>query len=190
MYTNVSNIAKTLIELLAKYAEVINGVINTYIDGGTLTVFEGMRKTLPASAYPCLIIEPSGASNEWATTRAQRPRYDFSCTLIVMNDNENYGVEYPATIASTLLNIMTNPMNLNMKIKNETKWDLNAGLVENYMMDSFVDNATFNASKDGTIRTVEFNWWVLVHETWPDRYFVIGKDDFPDIITPVPVAPP
>ena len=143
-----------------------------------------MRKSLPLASFPSFEIEPDSGSNEWATTRAQRPTYTFRCILTVTNPNEEFGVEYPATIATILSEIMTDPQNLQMRVLNETKWDLNNGLVDTYILDSLVDNISYSASKDGTIRRVEFSWFVKIHETYPESHFAIGETNTPTIIRP------
>lgn len=178
MYTNPSNIIKTLIRMLGINAEHINSVIQVY-QSRTLTVFEGMRKTIPADGFPSLEIEPTTGANEWATTRAQRPRYSFNCTLTVLNDNEDYGVEYISTLATTLVEIMTDPQNLQLRVINEVKWSPNYGLVDTYIMDSLVEGVTYNSMKDGTVRTCEFDWFALIHEPYPDTHFNIFWSNAP-----------
>jgi hypothetical protein len=184
MYTNVSNIIKTLVQMLNENRDAIEYVIREYEPERTLTVFEGMRKTLPRDAFPSFEVEPTSGSNNWATTRAQRPRYNFQCTLTVINDNEKYGVEYIATIVNVLVELMTDPTNLQMRVLNESRWDPNGGLVDTYILDSLVEDVTYNASKDGTIRTAEFGWFALIHEPFPESKWEIGDDTMPTIIRP------
>jgi len=160
--------------MLESNADSINRVIQVYEPGKGLTVLEGMRRTLPVDAFPCFEIEPTTGANEWAVTRAQRPRYSFQCTLTVRNDNESFGVEYITTIVSILTELMTDPQNLQMRVLNESKWDPNSGLVATYIMDSFVESVTYNANKEGTVRTAEFDWFALIHEPFPDSKFAYG----------------
>ena len=84
---------------------------------------------------------------------------------------------------------MTSPNNLQMRILNETHWDVNGGLVDTYILDSLVNSATYNATKDGTIRTAEFSWFVTVHEPFPESLFVMGEGTTPTIIRPLIVTP-
>ena len=188
MYTNPHNIALTLIALLERNSQQINQAVRVYQGRRALNVFEGMRQTLPVQAYPSFEIEPGSAPNEWATTRAQRPRFSFTCTLTVTNANEKYGVEYVATIATVLSEIMTSPQNLQLRILNESKWDPNAGLVDTYMLDSLVDDISYSASRDGTIRTAEFSWFVLVHEPFPETKWRVGGADTPSVLRPLVIA--
>ena len=175
----------TLIALLERNCQQINKTIRVYQGKRALNLFEGMRQTLPAQAYPSFEIEPGGAPNQWATTRAQRPRYNFTCTLTVTNSNEKYGVEYIATIATVLGEIMTSPENLQLRILNESKWSPNAGLVDTYMLDSLVEDISYSASRDGTIRTAEFSWFVSVHEPYPEAKWRVGGATQPTMLRPL-----
>jgi hypothetical protein len=169
---------------LERYSQHINGVIAVYQPSRSLSVFEGLRNVLPVDAYPSFEIEPVSAANEWATTRAQRPRYQFTCTLTTRTDNEKLHVEYITTIATVLSEIMTDPQNLQMLIMNETKWTPDGGLLPIYILDSLVEDATYSSTHDGTIRTAEFAWFALVHEPFPDGKFRIGDFLAPTILRP------
>ena len=188
MYTNVSRLVDTIIALLERNALRINRTVQVYQPSNNLNVYKGMRKTLPVDAYPSLEIEPDSGTSDWATTRAQRPRYTFKCTLTTKTDNEAYGVEYIATIANVLLEIMTSPENLQMRIIGETKWDPNGGMVDTYLLDSLVENVSYSATKSGTIRTCEFNWFALINETYPEFKWQVGESNTPTVIRP-PVQP-
>lgn len=186
MYTNPSNIICTLIDLLNRNALQINQVVGHYQGGSrSLMVLSGMRKVVPASAYPVFEIEPMDVPNEWATTRAQRPRFQFRCTLTVMVDNEKYGVEYIGTLATAIAEIMTSPENLQMKVKNESKWDLTGGLCQTYILDSLVDNLNYSSAKEGSIRKAEFNWFALINETYPESKWRVNTSSTPTVIRPI-----
>jgi hypothetical protein len=170
--------------MLTENGDAIDKTIREYEPDRTLIVFEGMRKTLPRDAFPSFEIEPTSGSNSWDTTRAQRPRYNLQCTLTVINDNEKYGVEYIATIVTILVELMTDPTNLQMMVIGESRWDPNGGLVNTYILDSLVEDVTYNANKDGTIRTAEFSWFALIHEPYPESKWEIGDNSMPTIIRP------
>jgi len=174
--------------LLERNSVQINRTIWEYLDNRNLLVLEGMRNTLPADAYPVLEIEPTTAANQWATTRAQRPRYQFNCTLTVLNDNEEFGVEYIATVATTIVEIMTSPENLQLKVVNESRWSPTSGLSDTYILDSLVEDVTYNAVKAGSVRTAEFSWFALIHEPFPEMKFAIGLSTTPSILRPRIVA--
>jgi hypothetical protein len=166
--------------VLEANADSINATIHEYEPGKNLVALEGMRKTLPLDAFPALEIEPTSASNEWATTRAQRPRYNFNCTLTVVNNNEQFGVEYISAVTTAIVEVLTDPQNLQLRIMNETRWDPNLGIASTYLLDSLVENVTYNANKDGTIRTAEFDLFALIHEPFPDSHFWIFFSNAPE----------
>lgn len=188
MYTNPHNICLTLISLLERNSQQINKVVRQYQESRALSVLEGMRATLPVDMYPSFEIEPGPGANQWATTRAQRPRFDFTCTLTVKVTKAEYGVNYISTLATTICEIMTSPENLQLRIVGETHWDPNGGLVDTYMLDSLVENLTYAATKDGTIRTAEFSWFVVVHEPYPESKWYFGNSNLPTVVRPVIVA--
>jgi len=185
MYTNASNIVKTLIRMLENNLENINCVVHYYEDKN-LTLWEGMRRTLPADAFPAFEIEPTSGSNSWFATRSQMPRYSFNCTLTVLNDNEDYGVEYISSVATALIEVMTDPANLQLRVVNEVRWSPNTGLCDTYITDSLVESVTYNSAKEGTIRTCEFDWFAMVHEPYPDTHFWVFFSNTPE---PVEVRP-
>lgn len=174
----------SLFALLERNSQQINKVVRGYQTQRSLSVIDGLRPTLPVDAYPSMEIEPTNADNIWATTRAQRPTYNFECTVTVRVDNLKYGVEYITTLSGIVCEIMTSPENLQLKIVNETRWDANAGLVDVYMLDSLVTTVTYNAVKDGSIRMAEFSWFVLVHEPFPESKWLIGDFNMPSIVRP------
>lgn len=188
MYTNPHNITLSLINLLQMNAEQINAVVRVYQGNRKLNVFEGMRKVLPVDAYPSFEIESQNAANSWATTRAQRPRYTFQCTLTVRVDNEKYGHEYICTMATALGELMTSPENLQLRIPGETKWTPDGGLVETFVLDSLVDDATYSSAKEGSIRKAQFNWFAMVHEPYPGSKFRVGGSETPTVIRPIVIS--
>lgn len=179
---------KTLTGLLNSNAEQINKTVRSYQSQRSLTVLEGMRKVLGVDAYPVLEVEPQTANNVWATTRAQRPRFEFECTLTVKVDKEQYGAEYITTLASALTEIMTSPENLQLMVVGETKWDPVAGLVQTYILDSLVESVQYSAVKAGSTRVAKFTWFALIHEPYPDVKFRIGSDTSPTVIRPMVIT--
>jgi hypothetical protein len=184
MYTNPSNLIKTAVALLERNSQQINQVIRVYSPSKSLNVFEGVRSLLPADAYPSLEIEPGTASNQWATTRAQRPRYNFTCTLTTLCDNEKYAVEYISTIATTIVAIMTDPQNLQLPVIGETIWSPVGGIYPTVILDSLVEDVTYNAEKEGSLRRCEFSWFAMIHEPFPDIKFRVGESSSPTVLRP------
>jgi len=184
MYTNPSNIIKTVANLLEVNSLTINRAIAIYEPDKKLNVFEGMRKTIPAASMPSLEIEPQSTSNQWATTRSQRPKFTFNCSLTISNNQEELSVEYIGTVATAIIEVMTNPRNLNMRVLNETRWDTNGALVETFIIDSLVSDVTWSATKSGTIRVCDFSWFALIHEPFPESSWRAGSVGTPTIVRP------
>lgn len=157
-----------------------------------LTVFEGKRPTLPEDCYPSLEIEPANGANEWATTRAQRPHYNFNMSLTVKVSNMDYGVEYISTVTTSIVEILTDPTNLQPTILYESRWSPNAGLVPTVVTDSFVEDVTYASDQDGTIRVAEWPWWVLIHEPYPDSkwHVRVNETSMPNIVLPKVIVVP
>jgi len=188
LYTNPSNILQTLISLLERNSLQINRVVQYYQGSSRkLMVLPGMRRVIPADAYPVLEIEPGDVPNQWATTRSQRPRYQFRCTLSAKIDKEQFGVEYICTLGSTIVEIMTSPENLQLPVVNETKWDLTGGLCQTFILDSLVDSANYSADKQGSIRKAEFNWFAVIHEPYPESKWRVNSSSTPTVIRPIVV---
>ena len=171
MYTNPYDIARTYVDLLDAYSEVLNRVVTSYQSKRHLTVLTGMRKVVPANLYPVLEIEVQEASNEWATTHGQRPTYNFKFTLTIKCEKEELGLEYICTLTATLVRILTSPHNIQIPVLGAKRFSPDGQLVNSYIMDGLVDNVTYALSRDGTTRISEFNLWVKIHEPYPDIYF-------------------
>lgn len=171
MYTNPSNIIKSYIGLLEDNRESIDTVLHVYQPSKRLLILEGIRKTLPSHSFPVLEFEPTSGSNQWGTTRSQRPRYSFECLLSVINSNEDYGVEYITTLTTTIVEILTDPQNLQLPVTNEVKWEPGGGLVQTYIMDSLVESVTYNSAKEGTVRSATFDLFTMIHEPFPDDHW-------------------
>jgi len=189
VYTNPHSIILTLRNLLDRNSQQINQVVRFYQGGNhKLLVLEGMRKVVPIDAYPVLEIEPGDVPNQWATTRAQRPRYQFRCTLTAKIDKESMGVEYVCTLGAAIAEIMTSPENLQLPVVNETKWDLVGGLCQTFILDSLIDNANYSAVKSGSMRVAEFNWFAVIHEPYPESKWRVNSSSTPTVIRPIIIS--
>lgn len=188
MYTDVGNIIDTVIQLLERNSVQINTLVQAFQPSRNLAVFKGLRNTLPVDAYPSFELEPQNGSNQWATTRAQRPRYTINCTLTTRTDNEQLHVGYITALTRILVAIMTSPENLQLTVENESRWSPNGGLVATVITDSLVEDVTYNSLHEGTIRTAEFSWFALIHEPFPDFKFKVGESDQPTILRPNVIA--
>lgn len=188
MYTSPHSLCLTLISLLERNAIQINQVIRAFAPNKSLNVYEGVRTVLAADAYPSLEIEPTNGANQWATTRAQRPRYNFSCTLTTLCDNPKFSVEYMTAIATVVVGIMTDPQNLQLPVIGESRWDATGGLYPTRILDSLVEDVTYNSEKEGSLRRCEFSWFALIHEPYPDIKFRLGESSSPTVLRPAVVT--
>ena len=175
MYTNPYNVAKTLVTLLNAHSEQLNELVAQYQSRRSLTILTGMRKVVPISLYPVLEIEVTDASDEWATTRGQRPTYNFKLTLTLKCEREEVGLEYICTLTTELVRILTSPQNIQLPVEDETRYSPNGNIVHTYILDGLVDNVSYALSRDGTTRRAEFNLWVKIHEPYPDKFFAKGS---------------
>ena len=194
MYTNPTNIMRAMTGLLELNMDTIECIIQKYEDQKTLHMFEGLRDTLPVSSFPSMEVEPTSTSNEWATLRSQRPKHSFNCTLTFKVSKIELGVEYVTTVTNTIVEILTSPENLQLKVPNEQKWEPNMGLVDTYIMDSFIDSVTWKSNKEGSIRVAEFEWTATIHEPFPDSKFnaaknVNGELEHPTLMRPIERVP-
>ncbi len=93
MYISPINIIKGLHRVIEANREEIDRVIKHYRDSDSLHIYDGLRKTLPESAYPSLELDPVSASVEWTHTSAQTGEYQIECYLTVKNSDEELSAE-------------------------------------------------------------------------------------------------
>lgn len=170
MYCNPNNIVNTIIKIIEKDKESINVVIKRY-EGSKhngLTIYKGLQKTLPNGAFPSLEIEPGDASNEWFATRTQMAQFPMTLTLTMIISKKEYEIEYRDVLVTRLVDILTDPKNLQMPIDNEFIIDNNYGKLQAYMMDSFVENVSYASAKEGTVRIATLSWWCKVLQQYPE----------------------
>jgi hypothetical protein len=175
--------------LLERNADGINQCIRIYEPKKNLLVLKGVRPTLPETAYPSFEIDPVSVSNQWATTRAQRPRMSFRMMLTTTTSNLKFHVEYNASIATRIAEILTSPENLQLQVLNETKWNANQGLTDTYILDSLVENITYKSVMDGTIMVAEFDYFATIHEPYPEAKWQLSNPSNPTMIRPRLIIP-
>ena len=56
------------------------------------------------------------------------------------------------------------------------------------ILDSLVEDATYSASKAGTIRTAELSWFATVHEPYPDSKWFLGGTTTPSVLRPLVIG--
>lgn len=189
MYTNISNVIDSLMAMVELNRIAIDGTIGEYEPGRRLNVYKGMRKTLPNSAFPSLEFEPSSGSTSWNTNITQMAEYTVQCTLTMLTDNQEMGVEYMGTLTRILLELMNNPMNMSLVIPNEFRYIPNSGMVTTIISDAMVSGVTYNSTKDGTIRVSQWDWTCKIMEGF-DRTNYNNQPTQETVLLPHPLPPP
>lgn len=165
MYISPHNIILGLIKILELNIDEINKVIKYYRETDDLHIFEGMRKTLPLSAYPCIEFEPASASTEWAHTSAQTGEYQIECYLTVRNSNEEYSAEYISEVARCIVKLFNYPGNMCFPIPNEyypnedaSNSDSQSPGIPIWVQFGNVQNIQYRSTKDRSVQVATFTW--------------------------------
>lgn len=160
MYISPINIIKGLHNILDANKQQINKVIKYYRNTDELHVFDGLRKTLPLSAYPCLELDPASASTEWTTTSAQTAEYTIECYLTIRNSNEELAAEYVSEVTRIILKVLNYPDNMSFIIPNEyypNKKDPDNPIPIHIQFGN-ISNVTYRSTIDGSITVAQFSW--------------------------------
>lgn len=184
MRVDPGNIIDTYMDILENNIQYINSVCNFYEEGSKLHVFKGLRSTVPEDCFPCLEFDVNDGANQWATTRGQRPRFSFTLKLTTLTSNENLHLEYISKVTTAIVRVLTMPANLQPVIKNEVQWSSTGELVQVKVLDSLVDNVSYRANKEGTIRSSELSLFVTVHEVYQEGHWNATDPLNPDLIAP------
>lgn len=174
MYISPINIIKGLHLILDANKEQIDRVIKYYRSSDELHIFDGLRKTLPLSAYPCLELDPSSATTEWTHTSAQTGQYTIDCYLTVRNSNEELAAEYVSEVTRVILKILNYPDNMSFIIPNEFYPNEEQPDKPYPIIIQFgnVSNVTYRSTIDGSITVAQFSWSGRVLELF--KYTGIG----------------
>lgn len=160
MYISPINIIKGLHLILDANKDKINRVIKYYRNSDELHVFDGLRKTLPLSAYPSLQLDASSASIQWTHTSAQTGEYTIDCYLTVRNSNEQLATEYVSEVTRVILQILNYPDNMSFPIPNQ--YYPNENDPEHpfpiHIQFGNVQNVTYRSTIDGSITVAQFTW--------------------------------
>lgn len=160
MYISPINIIKGLHLILQANKDEINRVIKYYRSNDELHIFDGLRKTLPLSAYPCIQFDPSSASTQWTTTSAQTGEYTIECYLTVRNSNEEYGAEYISEVTRCILMMFNYPDNMSFPIPNEfyPNEEDPSKPIPIHIQFGNVSNVTYRSTVDGAVTVAQFTW--------------------------------
>lgn len=207
MYISPQNIIRGLRQVIEANRENIDRVIKYYRDTDSLHVFDGLRKTLPLSAYPALEFDPASASTEWTHVQAQTGEYSIDCYLTVKNCAEEMATEYVSEVTRAVLKVFNYPDNMCFRIPNEyyqTDDPENPKKYPIWIQFGNIQSVTYRSSRDGAVHMAQFTWsgrvleYFKYHWDGPRRIdwkheILPGseEDDGPDAPeTPVPPAPP
>jgi hypothetical protein len=157
--------------MLKEHKPSIDQVIMKYEGQKSLTLLEGVRKSVGASMFPSFEVEPQSSKPSWAATRLQRTDFYFYCLLTTCTTNEELHANYSATLATAVIELMSNPSHLQFDIPGESKVWLNNEVEQSRVMDSFVENISYKSMKAGTMRVAEFTWRVTVNEPFTTDFF-------------------
>ena len=161
MYISPINIIKGLHGVIEANREQIDTVIKHYRTNDTLHIYDGLRKTLPESAYPSLELEPSSASVEWTHTSAQTGEYQIECYLTLKNSNEEYAAEYVSEVTRSILKILNYPDNMSFIVPNEFYESDDPENPDKYpihLQFGNVSSVTYRNTIDGAITVAMFTW--------------------------------
>lgn len=161
MYISPFNIIKGLHGVIDANITEINRVIKLYRTTDELHVFDGLRKTLPMSAYPSLELDPASATVEWTHTAAQTGEYTIDCYLTMVNSNEEIAAEYVSEVTRSILKIFNYPDNMCFRIPNEYYHSDNPLDEKKYpiwIQFGNVSNVTYRNTVDGAITVAQFAW--------------------------------
>lgn len=164
MIVSPSNLINGLMNIIELNRVNIDRVFDYYKTGDKLSVFKGMRKSLPLAAFPSLELEPSSGNQEWLTTSMKVGEYTIQFTLTVTCDNDELGAEYISEAARAVAQVFTIPENLCWEIPNE-RYGLTAG-TELMVQFGSIGGITYNSTKDGTLRVAQWDWTGKVYEPY------------------------
>jgi len=184
MNINPYFISKKAIELISSYKTQIDKVIYDFERNKSLSLFMGIRPTIPNEQFPSFEIESSSVSTEWGTARGQRHTCSFKCLVTVSCPKIEIREEYICAMASAVTSILKNPRNLQFPIYCDNPID-DRGKYSLTVYDSMVNDTAYSSAREGTIGIAEFTWVVKVHEKMADILFSTVPDQLPNIIKPI-----
>lgn len=160
MYISPINIIKGLRLILEANKEQIDRVIKYYRQNDELHIFDGLRKTLPLSAYPSLQFDATSASVEWTTTSAQTGEYTIECYLTVKNSNEELATQYISEVVRVIVKILNYPDNMSFPIPNQfyPNQENPEQPIPIHIQFGNIQSINYRSTIDGSITVAQFTW--------------------------------
>jgi hypothetical protein len=181
MTMNPYSILKRGIDIIDSNKIEIEKVIRVFESKG-LSTFDGIRPTLPLSAFPSFEIETEGMNTTWGTTRGQRHTCSFRCLITVAAPNISERESYLNNLTSVVTGLFRNPQNLEFALSREPP---SSDCHRLTVYDSFVGDVRYSSAKEGTIGIADFTWVASVHESIPDLLFRNVPTQSPSVLSPV-----
>lgn len=191
MYTDAGHVADTLMLVLNNEQEFFRDFVRLYEADKAdrefpLVVKKGIFATRPRELMPLLEIEPDSESNEWGTTRAQRPKFNFTLQITVANSNPEMSVEYLTGWVRRIKVILNDPRRLQCWVidgegKRQYKWTLQGDLVPLGFLDSLVTDVDYKTVQEGSLRQARLSWFCIIHEPFPAKAFVDHWPHYPEL---------
>ena len=172
MYTDISEVIDSLMNIIQTYRESIDSFIKQFVSDRKLTLWKGLRTSLPDSAFPAIEFEPTSASPEWFAVRAQMPTYNVEMTITTTGAKEPEHLELITGVVTMVTSILTDPRNLQLKVLGGQRYMREGGVWEAHFVDSFVSDANYVTAKEGTFRVATMGWWGKMLEPYPDSTFI------------------
>lgn len=181
MYTDAGTIIDTIKHILDNEQEFFRDYIRQYDYAIAekevpLNIEKGLFDNRPHSSMPILEIEPDSEDNEWATTQAQRPTFDITMRLTVVNANRELAIEYLTGLVRRIKIILNDPRRLQSLVidaygRQQMKWNWDGCLLPINFLDSLITKVDYKALQEGTLRQANMSWFCKIHEPLPAKSF-------------------
>jgi len=182
MYTDAGHVVDTLMHILNNEQEFFRDYIRQYDQDVAdreipLAITKGIFDNRPISAFPILEIEPDSEENEWAATQAQRPQFDCTLRLSVVNSNRELVVEFITGLVRRIKIILNDPRRLQSRVidiygRQQMKYNSDGSLLAINFLDSLVTRVDYKSAQGGTVRQATLSWFCKIHEPIPSTYFL------------------
>jgi hypothetical protein len=180
-YTDAGAVVDTLMHILNNEQEFFRDYIRQYDQDVAdreypLSVTKGIFDNRPHSVMPILELEPDSEENEWAATQAQRPTFDVTLRLTVVNANRELSVEYLTGLVRRIKIILNDPRRLQSLVidaygRQQMKWTSDGCLLPINFLDSLVTRVEYKSLQEGTLRQATMSWFCKIHEPLPAKSF-------------------
>jgi len=191
MYTDAGHVVDTIMHILNNEQEFFRDYIRQYDQDIAdreipLAIAKGIFDNRPISVLPILEIEPDSKDNEWAATQAQRPQFDCTLRLSVVNSNRELAVEYITGLVRRIKIVLNDPRRLQSRVidiygRQQMKYNWDGSLLAINFLDSLITRVEYKTVQSGTVRQATMSWFCKIHEPLQASYFL---DNWPHATDP------